>query len=71
MIPMTTNNARIGHGDPTLALSMYEGAILNEKRVMEREGVFFCLANLAARMKDYNQEILNNVFWSMARSGAF
>lgn len=63
-------NVITGNGHTGIALDLYYSAVLAEVAVMRREGVYVCFANIQARMSAYNQEILSNLLWSMARIGA-
>ncbi len=52
-----------------LAQDLYRSAILSVVGQMRREGVYVCFANIQKRMVEYNQDILNNTLWSLAREG--
>jgi hypothetical protein len=58
-----------GQGDPSVAADLYRSAVLSEVASMRREGVYVCFANIQTRMSAYNQEILWNTLWTLAREG--
>lgn len=67
---MTTNaNIRTGHGDLIIAQDLYRGTALAEIQRMRAEGVYVCIGNVLARMSSYNQDMLNNTLWAIAREG--
>ncbi len=57
-------------GCARVASDLYRSAILAEVDRMRREGVFVCFANIQTRLAVYNQDILWNTLWSLAREGA-
>lgn len=62
-------NIRTGHGDLNIAQDMYRSAVLAEVARMRQEGIYVCFSNILARMPAYNQDMLNNTLWAIAREG--
>jgi hypothetical protein len=63
------SNAVKGPGYAPIAQDLYRSAALREISIMRREGVYVCMGNVMARMATYNQEILWNTLWALAREG--
>lgn len=62
-------NVLQGFGERSVAASLYETEVRRVAADLRREGVYVCHANIIARMSGYNQEILNNVLWSLSLGG--
>lgn len=62
-------NLVTGLGDLRVANDLYEVAVLREVSIMRRESVYVCFGNIMARMPKYNQQILWDLLWAMARDG--
>lgn len=63
------SNVVTGRGDALIAQDLYRSAALREISIMRREGVYVCIGNVLARMPTYNQEMLSNTLWMLAREG--
>lgn len=63
------SNVATGRGDAQIAQDLYRSAALREISIMRCEGVYVCIANVLARMPTYNQEMLSNTLWTLAREG--
>ncbi len=63
-------NTVTGSGDLRVAHDLYRSAVLREVAIMRRECVYVCMTNVMMRMPNYNQTILWNTLWTLAREGA-